>query len=93
VDKGDRPVPTDGPTVRLYIGSGRQAGLRPGDLVGAITGEAGIESRVLGAIQIGDRSSYIEVPETLADDIISALKVTTIRGKKVVVRRELKGRA
>ena len=88
VGKGDRPVPTDGPTIRLYIGAGRQAGIRPGDLVGAITGEAGIQSRALGAIEIGDRSSYIEVPETLADDIIAALKATTIRGKKVSVRRD-----
>ena len=90
VGKGDRPVPTDGRTIRLYIGAGRQAGIRPGDLVGAITGEAGIQSRSLGAIEIGDRSSYIEVPETLADDIIAALKATTIRGKKVPVRRDAK---
>jgi ATP-dependent RNA helicase DeaD len=88
VGKGDRPVATDGPTIRLYIGAGRQAGIRPGDLVGAITGEAGIESRTLGVIEIGDRSSYVEVPETLADDIIAALKATTIRGKKVSVRRD-----
>jgi len=47
-------------------------------------------SRSLGAIEIGDRSSYIEVPETLADDIIAALKATTIRGKKVPVRRDAK---
>ena len=83
-------MPTDGPTTRLYIGAGRQAGIRPGDLVGAITGEAGIQSRSLGAIEIGDRSSYIEVPETLADDIIAALKATTVRGKKVSVRRDVK---
>ena len=50
-----------------------------------------VESRVLGAIQIGDRSSYIEVPDTIADDIVTALKATTIRGKKVSVRRDLKG--
>ena len=90
VGKGDRPVPADGPTTRLYIGAGRQAGIRPGDLVGAITGEAGIQSRLLGAIEIGDRSSYIEVPETLADDIVAALKATTVRGKKVSVRRDVK---
>ena len=90
VGKGDRPVPTDSPTIRLYIGAGRQAGIRPGDLVGAITGEAGIQSRVLGAIEIGDRSSYVEVPEMLADDIIAALKATTVRGKKVSVRRDAK---
>ena len=30
---------------RLFVGAGRRAGIRPGDLVGAITGEVGIESR------------------------------------------------
>ena len=78
----------DGPSVRLFIGAGRQAGIRPGDLVGAITGEAGVESRSLGAIEIADRFSLIEVPDNLADEIITALKKATIRGKTVMVRRE-----
>jgi ATP-dependent RNA helicase DeaD len=83
-----RVVETDGRTVRLFIGAGRKAGIRPGDLVGAITGEAGVESRTLGAIEIADKFSLIDVPEALADEIIAALKKTTIRGKKVAVRRE-----
>ena len=73
---------------RLFIGAGREAGIRPGDLVGAITGEAGINSRELGAIEIADRFSLIEVPESRADDIIAALRATTIRGRKVTVRRD-----
>ena len=81
---------TDGPVVRLYLNVGRQAGIRPGDLVGAITGEAGVESRSLGTIEIGDRSSMIEVPDALADRIIAALKATTIRGRKVAARRDTK---
>jgi ATP-dependent RNA helicase DeaD len=78
----------DGPIVRLFIGAGREAGIRPGDLVGAITGEAGVESRTLGAIEIADRFSLIEVPEALADGIVVALKSATLRGRKVTVRRE-----
>ena len=72
-----------GATVRLFLNAGRLAGIRPGDLVGAITGEAGVESRSLGAIEIADGFSLIDVPEELADGIIAALKATTIRGKKV----------
>jgi len=91
---GDRPerprrhVEADGRIVRLFVGAGRIAGVRPGDLVGAITGEAGIESRALGAIEIGDRFSLVEVPEALADEIIVAMRSATIRGKKVQFRRE-----
>jgi ATP-dependent RNA helicase DeaD len=81
-------APTNGRIVRLFIGAGRQAGIRPGDLVGAITGEAGVDSGVLGAIEIADRFSLVEVPEALADEIIAALKASMIRGKKVLVRRE-----
>jgi ATP-dependent RNA helicase DeaD len=75
-------------STRIYIGAGRQAGIRPGDLVGAITGEAGIESRALGAIEIADRFSLVEVPEELANKIIGALRGATLRGQKVIVRRE-----
>ena len=62
--------------------------MRPGDLVGAITGEAGIESRSIGAIEIADGFSLVEVPEELADNIIAALRATKIRGLKPTVRRD-----
>jgi ATP-dependent RNA helicase DeaD len=73
---------------RLFVGAGRRAGVRPGDLVGAITGEAGIDSRDIGAIEISDAFSLVEVPESRASDIIAALKATKLRGAKVTVRRE-----
>jgi ATP-dependent RNA helicase DeaD len=78
----------DGDLIRLFVGAGRRAGVRPGDLVGAITGEAGIESQSIGAIEINDGFSLVEVPETLADNVIDALRATKIRGSKVTVRRE-----
>jgi|WetSurMetagenome_2_1015567.scaffolds.fasta_scaffold14973_5 ATP-dependent RNA helicase DeaD len=76
------------PLTRLFIGAGRQAGIRPGDLVGAISGETGIPSREIGAIDITDRFSLVEIPERLADTILAALRATTLRGRKVPVRRE-----
>jgi ATP-dependent RNA helicase DeaD len=91
--RGQRRAPAgerdeSGPMVRLFIGAGRKAGIRPGDLVGAITGEAGVTSRSVGAIEIADKFSLVEVPESMGDDIVAALKNATLRGKKVVVRRE-----
>jgi ATP-dependent RNA helicase DeaD len=73
---------------RIFIGAGRGAGIRPADLVGAITGEAGIPSRELGAIEIADRFSLVEVPVDRADEIIAAMKKATLRGQKVPVRRD-----
>jgi ATP-dependent RNA helicase DeaD len=75
-------------TTRLYIGVGRQAGVRPQDLVGAITGEAGLKGRDIGAIEIADRFSLVEVGNDVADNVIAALKATTIKGKRMTVRRE-----
>ncbi|MEO6446973.1 MAG: DEAD/DEAH box helicase [Gemmatimonadaceae bacterium] len=73
---------------RLYIGAGRIAKVRPGDLVGAIANEVGIDASAIGAIQIADRFSIVEVPDEIADDIIAALRTTTIKGKQVLVRRD-----
>jgi len=78
----------EGPTARLFIGAGRRDGIRPGDLVGAITGEAGVTSDSLGAIQITDGFSLIEVPDLLADEIITAMRGAQLRGKKVIIRRD-----
>ena len=80
--------PGDQEMIRLFVGAGRRAGIRPGDLVGAITGEAGIESRSIGAIEISDGFSLVEVPDAMADDVIEALRATKLRGLKVTVRRE-----
>ena len=78
----------DTDVTRLYIGLGRLAGVRPADLVGAIANEAKIDARAVGAIEIADRFSIVEVPDDAADDVIGALRSTTIRGRKVMIRRD-----
>ena len=87
----ERPARAKGPeagVTRLFFGIGRQAGLRPQDLVGAIAGESGLSAREIGAIQITDRFSLVEVPESAADMIIMAMRRSTIRGRRPTVRRE-----
>jgi ATP-dependent RNA helicase DeaD len=83
--RAERP---DWDITRLYIGAGRSAGMRPADLVGAIAGEAGLDSSKIGAIQIADAFSLVEVPEPFAERIIAALRQATLRGRKVAVRRD-----
>ena len=73
---------------KLYIGAGRKAGVRPADIVGAIANEVGVDSSAVGAIEIADRFTLVEVPEEIAEEIIAALKATTIKGKRVPVRRD-----
>ena len=77
-----------GPWVRLFVGGGRRAGLRPGDLVGAITNEAHVPGGVVGAIQINEGFSLVDVQEGVADAVIAALREATIRGRRLQVRRD-----
>lgn len=68
---------------RLFVGLGRQDGLRPGDLVGAIASEAGLTGRDIGAIDILDRSAFVEVPTAAVAIVLDALRQTRLRGKKL----------
>ena len=78
----------DGVWTRLWIGAGRETGVRPGDLVGSITNEAGLPARAIGAIQISGRFSIVEVDERAADDIVRAMRGVLLRGKPVQIRRD-----
>ena len=83
-----RSRPATGGMTRLFLNLGRSAGIRPQDLVGAIAGESSLAGRDIGAIEIADRFSLVEVPEAAADEVIAALRQSTIKGKKATVRRE-----
>ncbi len=73
---------------QLWIGGGRRAGLRPGDLVGAIANEAGVPGSVVGAIQLFDDFALVDVQGQVADAVEHALRNATIRGQRLPVRRE-----
>jgi len=86
---GDRRgrTPAEGMT-RLFVGAGRASGIRPQDLVGAFAGESSLSGRDIGAIEIADRFSLVEVPEAAADEVVDAMRTATIKGKRTTVRRE-----
>jgi ATP-dependent RNA helicase DeaD len=71
---------------RIYVGAGRDTGIRPSDLVGAIANEAKINSNVIGAIQIEERFSLVDVPEPMVKGIVEILGRTRIKGRRVPVR-------
>jgi ATP-dependent RNA helicase DeaD len=73
---------------RLFIGAGRETGIRPQDLVGAIAGESSLSGKQIGSIDIALRFSLVEVPDDKADEVIEALRATRIKGKRATVRRE-----
>ncbi len=71
---------------RIFIGLGRQQGLRPADLVGAIANEAGVQGRAIGSIDILDHTAFVEVPKAEATNVVQALRRTKLRGRKVKVQ-------
>jgi ATP-dependent RNA helicase DeaD len=85
-DRGDRL--SKGDAVRLYFPIGRAARVRPGDLVGAIAGETSLSGKDIGAIEITENFSLVEVPGRSVEEVIGAMKRTTIKGKKITPRRE-----
>ncbi|MGD2216942.1 MAG: DbpA RNA binding domain-containing protein [Gemmatimonadales bacterium] len=71
---------------RLYFAVGRRDGVRPADLVGAITGEASVTGDRIGRIEIRDTHTSVEVAATVAEKVIKALATATIRGRPANVR-------
>ena len=67
--------------VRLFLALGHQAGLRPADLVGAIANEARGPGHTVGAIDIRDKVTFVEVAAEHADMITERMKQVTIRGR------------
>jgi ATP-dependent RNA helicase DeaD len=86
-DRGDERRP-GGPMTRLFLSIGRRRGIRPADLVGAISNEANIPGRAIGSIEITDQFTLVEVPESLADQVIQAMSNARIKGRSFSIRRD-----
>ena len=70
---------------RLFLNVGREDGVRPSDIVGAIANEARISGKSIGVIEIRDIYSFVEIPEDLVQRVIEALGRTKLRGRAVRV--------
>lgn len=76
---------------RVFIGIGRRDEIRPSDLVGALTGEAGIAGGQIGKIEIRGSFSVAEIDSQVVDEVIRSMQGVTIRGQPVAVRRDRGG--
>jgi ATP-dependent RNA helicase DeaD len=75
-----------GGMTRLFIGVGRRRGIRPGDIVGAIAGEARIPGEAIGAIEIADQFTLVEIADQYAEQVLRVMRDATIKGRPVSVR-------
>ena len=68
---------------RLFINIGKNQGIRPGDILGAIAGESGMPGRMVGSIDMFDNYTFVEVPREHADVVLKAMRGAKIKGKNV----------
>ncbi|MBO5651851.1 MAG: DbpA RNA binding domain-containing protein, partial [Selenomonas sp.] len=71
--------------VRLFLNIGRSQKIRPSDIVRAIADEADIPGATIGVINIYDKFTFVEVPEDVAERVMSAMHRNTVKGYKVNV--------
>jgi ATP-independent RNA helicase DbpA len=73
------------PMVTLLILGGRKEKIRPGDVLGALTGEAGFAKEQIGKIKVTDTATYVAVARSIGQDALRKLSAGTVKGKKVKV--------
>ena len=82
---GEPPVSLVPPMVTLLILGGRKEKIRPGDVLGALTGEAGFSKEQIGKINVTDSTTYVAVARGIAREALRKLSAGTLKGKKVKV--------
>ena len=80
----DSPMPAN--VVTLCIDAGRRDKLRPGDLLGALTGDVGISKDTVGKISSFDTRTYFAIDKKIAKTVLQKLQAGKIKGKKFRVR-------
>ena len=68
---------------RLFLNIGRAQGIRPQDIVGAIANEANIPGRSIGAIDILDQSTFVDVPTASVQAVMEAMATIRMKGRPV----------
>ncbi|MDN8540133.1 ATP-dependent RNA helicase DbpA [Erwinia sp. BC051422] len=74
-----RPLPAEMAT--LSLDGGRKAKIRPGDILGALTGESGLSGDAIGKIDIGPTQAYVAIRQSSARQVMKQLQQVKIKGK------------
>lgn len=82
----DANEPLQAPMTTLLILGGRKDKIRPADVLGALTGEAGFTREQVGKITVTDQTTYVAVERAIAREAVRRLSAGTLKGKKVKVR-------
>ncbi|HWZ47153.1 MAG TPA: DEAD/DEAH box helicase [Herbaspirillum sp.] len=72
-------------TFRIEVGHAH--GVKPGNIVGAIANEAGMDAKHIGRIQIHDDHSTLDLPDDMPPDLIDHLKTVWVAGQQLRISR------
>lgn len=84
--QNETTAPLSPPMVTLQILGGRKEKIRPGDVLGALTGDAGYSREQVGKITVTDFSTYVAVVHDIAANAVRKLSTGKVKGKTVKVR-------
>ncbi len=82
--KPDRPPESGMRRYRIEVG--RRHGVRPGNIVGALTHEGGLEGRDIGRISLEDQFSYVDLSERVSAGALKTLNRVWVRGKRLRIQ-------
>ena len=85
--KGLDNTPITAPMTTLLIDGGKKQKLRPGDILGALTSEGGLEGKQVGKIKVFDQRSYVAVEKAVAKLALSKLNNDKLKGRRYRVRQ------
>ncbi len=71
--------------VRLFVNLGKKQSIQPKDLVGAFSGEVGMPGKAVGAIDIFDKFSFVEIEAKYVDKALISMNKARMKGKNVFV--------
>ena len=69
--------------VRLFINIGKNQKVRPKDILGAVAGETSMPGKLVGAIDMYDKYTFVEVPREYAREVLNAMAKVKIKGKSI----------
>ena len=76
-----------GPASKLLVSGGRAAGLEPSDIIHAITTTTGLDGESVRNVRVLERFALVEVPESVADKVVSLVGGTDVRGHVLSLER------
>lgn len=80
------PAPLQPPMVTLQIFAGRKDKIRPGDVLGALTADAGFKSEQIGKINVTEQTTYVAVERSIGREAVRKLSAGKVKGKAVKAR-------